>query len=210
MDAIAQLPDRDIRADGVVAQTFLRHGIATFRQACQWVKDLPYGSNSSAESSLIVFEDHRGTCFTKHGVIARLAGELDLDVHKNLGFYRLNDEIVTGIDALLRPYGLDFIPQIHCFLEHGTCRVDLTEGNCNGKNKTIEEYDFIVRVKPDSTRDEMQGYYLTYFDRYGSIEPRLAALGKPRLVQLLQACNQQVSLRCSIMSLPAVATHSAS
>ncbi|MBD2066073.1 hypothetical protein H6F93_00735 [Leptolyngbya sp. FACHB-671] len=38
---------------------------------------------------------------------------------KNLGFYRLNDEIVTGASSLLEPHGLNFIPQIHCFLEYG-------------------------------------------------------------------------------------------
>jgi hypothetical protein len=200
MDAIAQLPDRDIREGGVVAHAFLRHDITTFRRACQWVKDLPYGSNSSFENALVLFEDQRGTCFTKHGVIARLAEELRLDVYKNIGFYRLNEEIVTGIDALLRPYGLTFVPQIHCFLEYRAFRIDLTEGNCHGKKKTIEDYDFVVRIRPDVTRDEMADYYATYFDQYASIEPRLAAVGMPRIASLLQACHEQMSHQCSVMA----------
>jgi hypothetical protein len=125
VDSIARLPDGAIHPGGVVGDAFLRRGIATFRQACQWVKDLPYGHNSrtqepadgssSTANAMVLFDDNRGTCFTKHGVIARLASELGLPVYKNLGFYRLNDEIVTGVDEVLAPYGLTFVPQIHCF-----------------------------------------------------------------------------------------------
>jgi hypothetical protein len=165
MDAIAVLPNVRIEPKGTVSQIFLAQGIATFCQACEWVKALPYGSNSNSENSLILFEENRGTCTTKHGAIARLAQELDLPVYKNLGFYRLNDAIVTGVDAILQPHDLPFIPQIHCFLEYESFRVDLTAGNCNGKNQSIEDYDFIVRVQPDLTDSEEEQYYLQYFHR---------------------------------------------
>lgn len=200
MDSIAVLPDAIIEPSGIVAQAFFSRNLETFKQACQWIKDLPYGSNSSTEDSLILFEENCGTCTTKHGIVARLAQELDLDVYKNLGFYRLNDEIVNGVNSLLEPHGLSFIPQIHCFLEYGKFKVDLTEGNCNGKNKTIEMYDFVVRVSPDLTRAEEEHYYLSYLNQYFSIEPQLALVGIPILLKLLQACNQQVKYQCSVMS----------
>jgi hypothetical protein len=135
MDSLAVLPDVVIEPRGIAAEAFFNHNLRTFRQACQWIKDLPYGSNSSTEDSLILFEEKRGTCTTKHGIVARLAEELGLDVYKNLGFYRLNDEIVSGVSALIQTYGLNFIPQTHCFLEYGNFTVDLTEGNCNGKTR---------------------------------------------------------------------------
>lgn len=200
MDSIAVLPDSVIKPSGIVAQAFLSRNLETFRQACQWIKDLPYGSNSSTEDSLILFEENCGTCTTKHGVIARLAQELGLDVYKDLGFYRLNDEIVTGVNSLLEIHGLSFIPQIHCFLEYGKFRVDLTEGNCNGKNGTIEAYDFVVRVNPDLTCAEEEQYYLSYLNQYFAIEPQLAIVEVPTILKLLEACNQQVKYQCSIMS----------
>lgn len=200
MDSIAVLPDVAIEPSGIVTQAFFSRNLGTFRQACQWIKDLPYGSNSSTEDSLILFEENCGTCTTKHGIIARLAQELGLDVYKNLGFYRLNDEIVTGVNSLLEPHGLSFIPQIHCFLEYGKFKIDLTEGNCNGKNKTIEPYDFVVRVNPDLTRAEEEQYYLSYLDQYFAIEPQLAVAEIPTILKLLETCNQQVKYQCSIMS----------
>ncbi|MEM9153637.1 MAG: hypothetical protein AAGB13_01180 [Cyanobacteria bacterium P01_F01_bin.33] len=145
----------------------------------------------------------RGTCTTKQGAIARLAEELDLPVHKTLGFYRLNDAIVTGVNNIIRPEGLEFIPQIHCFLAYESFRVNLTAGNCNGKNQIIEDYDYAVRVKLDLTYAEHQECYLAYLDKYFATESTLKALGPERILELLEACDRQVHYRYSIVLQPA-------
>lgn len=200
MHPIDVLPDVAIQPHGQICKKFLEREIISFQAACHYVKAIPYGSNSNNENSLILFEENHGTCTTKHGAIARLAAELGLEVYKNLGFYRLNDKIVTGINAIIQPYGLSFIPQIHCFLRYKVFQVDLTEGNCNGKNKTIDDYDFVVEVKPDLTHAEQEKYYMSYLERYSTIEPKLAEVGAFNIRNLLQRCNQQVKYQCSLMS----------
>lgn len=199
MNAIEVLPDIRIEVRGAVSQQFLLQGVNTFHEACCWVKNLPYGFNSSSENSLILFEEQRGTCTTKHGAIARLAQELELEIYKNLGFYRLNDEIVTGVNAILQPYGLDFIPQIHCFLEYDSFKVDLTEENCNGKNKTIEDYDFIVQVNPDPTKEEKLTHYAECLEKYYEIEPKLQRFSVSEIMEILEECDKQLEYRCSLM-----------
>jgi hypothetical protein len=48
---------------------------------------------------------------------------------------------------------------IHCFLVHCDHRVDLTEGNANGKNQAIIDFLYTESVVPDiSAKDE----YLKY------------------------------------------------
>lgn len=200
MDPINILPECEIQPNGIISEQFLRQQITTFQQACTWTKALAYGSNSNNENSLILFTEERGTCTTKHGAIARLAQEQGLPVFKTLGFYRLNDEIVSGVDDVLKPYGLDFIPQIHCFLSYQTHRVDLTEGNCNGKNKTITDYDFTIQVQPDLTHAQEEAYYLTHLQQYGAIAPQLEAVGVEAILKLLSICNQQVKYQCSLMA----------
>lgn len=200
MHPIEALPDTILQAHGPIAEQFLQQGLTTFHEACRWTKNLPYAANSNSEDSLILFEEGCGNCTTKHGAIARLAQEHGLSVHKNLGFYRLNDEIVTGVNALLQPYGLDFIPQIHCFLVYENYRVDLTEGNCNGKNKTIEDYDFVVQVSPDLSRAQHHAYYLEFLQRYRAFSPRLATLNDTTVMDLLAACDRQLKYQCSILA----------
>ncbi|MEO1591057.1 MAG: hypothetical protein AAFU71_07165 [Cyanobacteria bacterium J06632_22] len=199
MHPITVLPNVDLQSQGVISQQYLQRGLKTFHEACEWTLVLPYGSNSSNEDSLILFEEGHGTCTTKHGAIARLAQEQDLPVYKNLGFYRLNDDIVTGVNTLLAPHGLDFVPQIHCFLVYEGSRVDLTEGNCNGKNKTIEDYDFVVQVEPDLTHEQHQACYRDYLRQYQNFSPALAALSEETVMELLEACDRQLKYQCSIM-----------
>ena len=196
MNSIEVLPNPKLDRTGTIGQQFDKLGLITFREACYWVKNLPYGSNSSNNDSLVIFDEGKATCTNKHGIIARLAAELNLEIYKNLGFYQLNDEIVTGVNEILRSYGLNFIPQIHCFLEYKNFRVDLTEGNCNGKNKTIEDYDFIVRVLPDLSYGEYESYYLKYLEKYYATAPQLEELGTNRVLQILAECEQQLKYRC--------------
>ena len=199
MNPIEVLPNPEISPNGEISSQFYKRNLSSFQEACHWVKNLPYGSNSSNDDSLIIFEEAKATCTNKHGIISRLAAELDLKVYKNLGFYRLNDEIVTGVSQILQPYGLEFIPQIHCFLEYENYRVDLTEGNCNGKNKTIEDYDFVIRVKSDLTHQEHEAYYLEYLAKYYLIEPKLEKLGSGKVLDLLAKCEQQLKYQCSVL-----------
>ncbi|MGF1460488.1 MAG: hypothetical protein ACFBSG_15860 [Leptolyngbyaceae cyanobacterium] len=200
MQPINVLPNITLQSHGVVSEQFLQRDLKTFYEACHWTKNLPYGKNSNNEDSLILFEEGCGTCTTKHGAIARLAQEHNLPIYKKLGFYRLNDEIVTGVDSILAAYGLDFIPQIHCFLVYENCRVDLTEGNCNGKNKTIEDYDYIVQVEPDLSAGEHQAYYLEYLRRYADRFAQIAALNEATILTALAECDRQLKYQCSIFA----------
>lgn len=100
MHLIETLSNVTLQARGLVSEKYLQQGLTTFHEACHWTKELPYGTNSNHEDSLILFEEGRGTCTTKHGASARLAQEHNLPIHKHLGFYRLNDKIMTGVNAL--------------------------------------------------------------------------------------------------------------
>jgi hypothetical protein len=71
----------------------------------------------------------------------------------------MTEEIVTGTNALLARFELPYIPMLHCFLVYEKFRVDLTEGNRNGKNRPIEEFLYIERVDPNiSGKDEYMLY----------------------------------------------------
>lgn len=146
MDDFSLLPDTPITPDGEVSRVFLGLGVGTFHKACGYVKSLPYGYNSDRDAPLILFKEGKGTCTTKHAVIASLAGELDLPVVKCLGVYAMTPALVNGVEVILARYGLPFLPMLHCFLRSGEVRVDLTEGNRNGKNGPVDEFLFTKDV----------------------------------------------------------------
>jgi hypothetical protein len=159
MDHFNVFPEKPISNLGEVSKKFLGLHIHTFLEACRYVHALPYGYNSDRDDLMILFKENRGTCTTKHAVIATLAVELNLPIEKNIGIYAMTEEIVTGTNDILKRYDLPYLPMVHCFLSHQEHFVDLTEGNNNGKNKSIENFLYIEKVEPSiSAKDE----YLLY------------------------------------------------
>lgn len=159
MNAFDILPDADIRDCGVISQEFLQRGITDFIDACRYVHQLPYGYNSDRDDLLILFKEGRGSCATKHAVIATLAEELALPIVKNIGIYRMTEDIVTGTNDILDIFNLPYVPMVHCFLVYQEYRVDLTEGNVNGKNRSVNRFLHTEKVIPNiSAKDE----YLLY------------------------------------------------
>jgi hypothetical protein len=159
MDKIDVFPNAPIAGEGLVAGEFKRLGIDRFHDACRYVHQLPYGYNSDRDDLLILFKEGFGSCTTKHAVIATLAKELSLPVVKNIGVYAMTEKIVTGTEDVLREFGLPYLPMVHCFLAYDDFRVDLTEGNRNGKNCAINAFLFTGQVVPNiSAKDE----YLLY------------------------------------------------
>ncbi|BBO68427.1 hypothetical protein DSCA_23570 [Desulfosarcina alkanivorans] len=159
MDNYNVFPDAAIVSSDGVSEQFSALGVDTFHHACRYVHDLPYGYNSDRDDLFVLFEEKMGSCTTKHAVIATLAGELNLPVEKNIGIYAMTEAMVTGTDAILARYGLPYVPMIHCFLGYGQYRVDLTDGNANGKNRSVTNFLYVEPVIPNiSARDE----YLKY------------------------------------------------
>jgi hypothetical protein len=166
MDEISVFPDKKIENTGVVSKKFLSLDINTFQDACRYVHQLPYGYNSNKDDVMVLFKEKMGTCTTKHMVIATLAREMHLPVTKTICIYAMTEEIVTGTDDILNKYDLPYVPMIHCFLEFDQYRVDLTEGNNNGKNRSIEEFLYTQKLIPNITaKDEYRLYRQALTDK---------------------------------------------
>jgi hypothetical protein len=159
MDKFTVFPNAVIKTAGPVSDKFLSLGINGFIDACRYVHELPYGYNSNRDDLMILFKEKLGSCTTKHAVIATLAAESGLPIEKAIGIYAMTEEVVKGTGRILDKYGLPCVPMLHCFLVYGEHRVDLTEGNHNGKERSIEDFLYTQKVIPNiSAKDE----YLSY------------------------------------------------
>ncbi len=130
-------PNRTLSAGKPIADIFIKRNIQNFHDACQYVHNLPYGYNSDRDDLLILFKENFGSCTTKHAVIATLSQELGLPIQKAMVVYAMTEQLVSGSQAILDAYNLPYVPMIHCLLTYEDYRVDLTEGNQNGKNHPI-------------------------------------------------------------------------
>jgi len=159
MDRYTVFPDKPIVGAGPIAHTFLGLEINGFWAACRYVHELPYGYNSDRDDLMILFKEKMGSCTTKHAVIATLAAELQLPIEKSIGIYTMTEDLVKGTHQLMEKYDLPYVPMVHCFLVYEDYRVDLSEGNRNGKAGPIDYFIYTEKVAANiSGKDE----YLLY------------------------------------------------
>jgi hypothetical protein len=191
MDKITTLPDNSISDKGLISREFLKLNIHTFLDAAGYVHKIPYGYNSDRDDLMILFKEKKGTCTTKHAVIGTLATELDLPIDKTIGIYAMTETIVSGTEKILHSYRLPFIPMLHCYLAYDGIRVDLTEGNDNGKNGSIETFLHTEKVPPNiSGKNE----YLLYRNVLKELLSTHQALKGVKLKTILQARQEGLKL----------------
>ena len=154
MDSYDKLPNAEIKPVGELSIKFLDLGIKTFRGACDYVHKIDYGYNTNYEDKMIFFKENRGTCTTKHAVIAGLAQELEIPLYKHVCVYKFTEEITTGANDILKKFKIPYVPMTHCFLVYEKYRFDLTEGNHNGKKKPIDDCIHAERVDPFISRKD--------------------------------------------------------
>jgi hypothetical protein len=105
---------------------FAAIGIPDFRAAGRHLYSLPYGRNTDRANFHLVLSEERGTCSTKHALLAELAREQQLPISLTLGIYAMHDRNTPGVGVILSCYNLPFIPEAHCYLTYEGERIDIT------------------------------------------------------------------------------------
>ncbi len=120
------LREASLRGLNPLGAQFAALGATTFGDALNRIASLPYGRNSDRANPSLVLAERRGTCSTKHALLAELARELDLDVRLTLGIYEMREENTPGVGRVLAAAGIDAVPEAHCYLRVQDERIDVT------------------------------------------------------------------------------------
>jgi hypothetical protein len=125
-DSLSLLMNHPLSRDGRITQMFRTAGIHDFAGAARHVWRLPYGRIENRAESWRVLTEGRGTCTTKHALLAELAREQRIEMHLMLGIFEMEERNTPGVGSVLERYGLTRIPEAHCYLRYKGARIDVT------------------------------------------------------------------------------------
>lgn len=144
-----RLPEFSLRDAGPFGRACLAAGAHTFRGAAALVARLPYG-RPDAGDPVAVLREQRGTCSSKHVLLARLSREHGrVDVELVLGVYLMNGNNTPGVGPVLARHGLASVPEAHCYLRYRGQRVDCT-GLAPGRTSPLAALLGEEPVEPDA------------------------------------------------------------
>jgi hypothetical protein len=159
-DTLEQLAKRPFSTGGSVTALFRTVGVHDFVAAARHLLKLPYGRIADRSKFWLVLEEGRGTCTTKHALLAELAREQDIDVSLILSIYEMNERNTPGVGRVLSKYGLESIPEAHCYLSHKRGRIDVT-----GVPAGAEPIDHFLHEEP-ITIDQIGAYKNALHQRF--------------------------------------------
>ena len=187
--SVEALPNRALGAGRPLGRRFAALSIIDYRSAARYVHRLPYGRNSDRSDWGSVLEEGRGTCSTKHALLAELARENGLPVSLVLGVYEMDAANTPGVGGVLEQRGLPYVPEAHCYLVHGGVRVDLTRdgGDTRPTGSFLREEEIephqIGGYKVDAHRRFVRGWAsvrgLSFERVWRTREECIVALAKP-------------------------------
>jgi len=141
------LPAAPLGAAGPLSAAFRRAGCLSYRSAARHLHELPYGRNSDRADFRLVLSEKRGTCSTKHALLAAVAREQDLPVQLTIGIYDMTEANTPGVGRILAAHGLASLPEAHCYLEYAGHRVDITRSGISAQAPIVFQKEWTL--EPD-------------------------------------------------------------
>lgn len=116
--------------------------ISRFSELCAYVHALPYGRNTNRNDFYQVFSESRGSCSSKHGLLATVAeAHQQSEIHLMVGLFLMSGRTHPVLTDLLAAHHLNAIPEAHAYFRCDGNRYDFT---FPGKDISSLE-SFIVR-----------------------------------------------------------------
>lgn len=162
---IRQLPQFQIESEQNVSKEFLQLGIKDFHSAIRHVWDLPYGRNSNSADYTLVLTEKKGTCSTKHAILAKLAQEHEEEIHFMTGIYEMSEQNTPGVGNVLQKYGLSYLPEAHCYLIYQGRRFDFTR-HLESNGQPIDSFLYEETIQPGQIGDYKRKLHQAFLQQW--------------------------------------------
>lgn len=137
-----------LSSDSPFSKQFIELGITDFESACVYVQSLPYGRNTDRSDFSLVLSEGKGSCSSKHGLLAALAEENGfIEVELIAGIFLMSGETHPKLVSFFKDKPYANIPECHCYLRYKGERFDYTDST-NGMERIAPKIVREQRIEP--------------------------------------------------------------
>lgn len=191
-----------LATDLPIATLFRERGVADFLSACRFVQELPYGRISDRTKLTLVLSENRGTCSSKHGLLAALAEESgdrgaaaegEPDIELIAGMFLMSGDTHPALTDLFSGKPFKTIPECHCYLRYNGERYDYTTTKDAMKRiapKIVREQ----RIEPHQVVEWKEMIHRNYVEGWLRRNPEFGT-SLEEVWSFREACIQQLSTK---------------
>jgi hypothetical protein len=190
------ISDFHIASEAPVSVEFKLLGIESFSHAVNWVHALPYGRNSDRSDYMLLYNEKRGTCSTKHAALAALCIENNIHAILRVAICPLHRQRHPGLAPLLDRLGVHSFPEAHCYLHYQGIDLDVTtpDGSLFLEEEVAQEWD----IEPDQIGDHKVALHHDYLSRW--LQNQRTSYELDEVLQMRErwiSSKSNISLNCS-------------
>ena len=161
----SMLPGDRLPDIGAWSTQFRARGARTLRDAGRVLQELAYGRLADGHTYRDVLHDGRGTCSTKHAVLAEVAAEAGVAALLTVGLYDMCEANTPGVGDVLAAAGLPSIPEAHCYVILDGDRIDITRARSIDTHDLGEIHDEFV-VEPAELADHKEAIHREFLSTW--------------------------------------------
>ena len=183
------IPNFKLNSESTISQKFKELGIQDFYSACEYVKNIPIGRNTSRNNFTLILEENIGTCSTKHALLNLLAEENNQnDIELMFGIYLISPETHSQLTKLFEEKGLVNLPESNCFLRYKGKRYDFTS-QYNILNLIETKIVREQRIEPNQVGEWKEKIHQDYLMRWLKRKPELT-ISLDEIWKIREECQQ--------------------
>lgn len=187
---LQHFPDFDLSPENHWHALFLVKGITRFQDACRYVAQLKYGRISDAHQPALVIHEQRGTCSTKHQLLALLAADYP-DIQLMIGIYLMHESNTPGVGKVLAHHDLTEIPEAHCYLQYRNQIYDFTMPHKQLEFQSTLQLSIHIE-NPLSLPQHKTAFHKAFLDEW--IQSRQIPYSSETIWQIREACIAALSV----------------
>ncbi|AEA44873.1 hypothetical protein [Fluviicola taffensis] len=163
--------DFELTSNEPYSDSFRNKGINSFKEACDYIAQLPYGRNANREDFSLVLSEAKGTCSSKHALLSELALENSHpEIELIAGIFLMNEETHSKLTGFFEDKPYSNIPECHCYLRYNGERFDYTDTS-NGLERIIPRLVREQRIDPNQVSDWKVMIHKHYLEGWLSRNP---------------------------------------
>ena len=163
--------DFELTSDQFYSTRFREAGITSFQDACTFITQLPYGRNANREDFSLVLSERKGTCSSKHALLAELALEnAHPEVELIAGIFLMSGETHSRLTHFFEGKTYPNIPECHCYLRVKGERFDFTDTS-NAMELIAPKLVREQRIDPSQVSDWKIVIHKDYLQRWLNRNP---------------------------------------